>query len=195
MVPTAKTHVSSATVPARAVAPRPILAGRSRMGGGKRSNSPLVDALIKVTVHPADFARPEASSCTSWLSIDPEVVPKLLSMNNRRTSDVAASSRPCAAALALAELTDAGQALTAGCCCESLSTPTGTRWPKLAARFQACEARQRDDGRQERRHVIPEVFFYLKFGAGVVPGFPQSFQFPCPSVTPQLKVVGFPPYL
>ena len=69
-------------------APRPILAGRSRMGGGKRSNSPLVDALIKVTVHPADFARPEASSCTSWLSIDPRVVPKLLSMNNRRTNDV-----------------------------------------------------------------------------------------------------------
>ena len=110
--------------------------------------------LVKVTVHPAEFARPEASSCTSWLSIDLRVAPKLLSINNRRTSDVAASSRPCAAAPALAELTDAGQALTAGCCCESLSTPTGTRWPKLVARLQACEARQRDDGRHERRHRV-----------------------------------------
>ena len=44
MVPAAKTHDSSATTPARAVALGPILAGRSRMGGGKRSNSPLVDA-------------------------------------------------------------------------------------------------------------------------------------------------------
>ena len=163
MVPTAKTHVSSATVPARAVAPRPILAGRSRMGGGKRSNSPLDDALIKVTVHQAEFARPEASSCTSWLSIDPRVVPKLLSMNNRRTNDVSASSCRCAPAPALAELTDAGELAHQGCSCEGLSTPTGTRWPKLAARLQAREARQRDDGRQERRHVIPEVFFYLKF--------------------------------
>ena len=167
-MPTAKTHVSSATVPARAVAPRPILAGRSRMGGGKRSNSPLVDALIKVTVHPADFARPEASSCTSWLSIDPRVVPKLLSMNNRRTNDVSASSCRCAPAPALAELTDAGELAHQGCSCEGLSTPTGTRWPKLAARLQAREARQRDDGRQERRHVIPEVFFYLKLHARVV---------------------------
>ena len=64
--------------------------------------------LVKVTVHPAEFARPEASSCTSWLTIDPRVATKLLSMKNRRISDVAASSRPCAAALALAELTDAG---------------------------------------------------------------------------------------
>ena len=44
VVRAAKTHDSSATAPARAVALGPILAGRSRMGGGKRSNSPLVDA-------------------------------------------------------------------------------------------------------------------------------------------------------
>ena len=44
VVQAAKTHDSSATAPARAVALGPILAGRSRMGGGKRSNSLLDDA-------------------------------------------------------------------------------------------------------------------------------------------------------
>ena len=148
--------------------PRPRLPVRSRWGpfwqAGRAWAAASVQThlslmpLVKVTVHPAEFARPEASSCTSWLSIDLRVAPKLLSINNRRTSDVAASSRPCAAAPALAELTDAGQALTAGCCCESLSTPTGTRWPKLVARLQACEARQRDDGDQERRHRVTSSF-------------------------------------
>ena len=132
-------------------------AGRACAAAGVQTHLSLMP-LVKVTVHPDDFARPEASSCTSWLSIDPRVTPKLLSMKNRRTSDVAASSRPCAPAPALAELTDAGQALTAACCCESLSTPPGTRWPKLVARLQACEARQRDDGRQERRHRVTSSF-------------------------------------
>jgi len=49
--------------------------------------------LVKVTVYPAEIARPEASSCTSWLSIDPRVALELLSMNSRRTIDVGASSR------------------------------------------------------------------------------------------------------
>ena len=128
-------------------------AGRACAAAGVQTHLSLMP-LVKVTVHPAEFARPDASSCTSCLSIDPRVALKLLSMNNRRTSDVAASSRPCAAALALAELTDKGQALTAGCCCESLFTRTGTRWPKLVARVEACEARQRHDGRQERRHRV-----------------------------------------
>ena len=141
------------------------LAGRACAAAGVQTHLSLMP-LVKVTVHPAEFARPEASSCTSWLPIDPRVALKLLSMKNRRTSDVAASSRPCAAALALAELTDAGQALTAGCCCESLSTPTGTRWPKLAAQLQACEERQPDDGAQERRHRVTSSFLLPQITCG-----------------------------
>ena len=49
--------------------------------------------LVKVTMYPAEIARPEAPSCTSWLPIDPRVALELISMNSRRNSDVSASSR------------------------------------------------------------------------------------------------------
>ena len=143
------------------------LAGRAWAAASVQTHLSLMP-LVKVPVQPAEFARPEASSCTSWLSIDPGVAPTLLSMNNRRTSDAAASSRPCAPAPALAELTDAGQLVHQDCSCESLSTPTGTRWPKLAARLQACEARQRDEVNKGVAIVLPQILCYLKFSTGVV---------------------------
>jgi len=125
--------------------------------------------LVKVTMYPAEIARPEASSYISWLSIDPRVAPKLLSMNNRCTSDAAASSRPCAPAPALAELTDAGQARS-----------------QQAAAVRAYPHRLEHGGRSSQRGskhaksdsgttviksvaiVLPQVFCYLKLHAGVV---------------------------